>query len=159
MLEALKRLAMSGDMDKLHYLPDVREPIRMITPINSDRRYRQYTEIKIPSSNAVIFFARDCSGSMDDYRCDVVSDMSWWIDCWIRRFYDRVERCYFVHDTEAEEVDEDTFYKAAILEQHGVEVSGDSLAALEPHVKRELDRPDPVQRSDDDSRAGHAGTV
>jgi uncharacterized sporulation protein YeaH/YhbH (DUF444 family) len=82
----------------------------VITPIKSDFRYRQYREIKLPSSNAVIFFARDCSGSMDDYRCDVVSDMSWWIDCWIRKFYKRVDRCYFVHDTRAQEVSEEEFY-------------------------------------------------
>ena len=87
-----------------------RVPHRLITPVNSDRRYRQYREIKIPSSNAVIFFARDCSGSMDDYRCDIVSDMAWWIDCWIRRFYKRVDRCYFVHDTRAMEVNEEQFY-------------------------------------------------
>jgi uncharacterized sporulation protein YeaH/YhbH (DUF444 family) len=110
MLEALKRLAMTGQLDQLHYVPSSKLPIKLITPINSDRRYRQFTEIKIPASNAVIFFARDCSGSMDDYRCDIVSDMAWWIDCWIRKFYKRVDRCYFVHDTRAMEVNEEQFY-------------------------------------------------
>lgn len=110
MLEALKRLAMMGDLENLYMVPSSLTPIRLITPINSDRRYRQYREIRIPSSNAVIFFARDCSGSMDDYRCDVVSDMAWWIDCWIRKFYKRVDRCYFVHDTRAQEVNEEQFY-------------------------------------------------
>lgn len=111
MVEALKRLALMGGLDDLHMVPGSRVPVRLITPINSDRRYRQYKEIRIPSSNAVIFFARDCSGSMDDYRCDIVSDMAWWIDCWIRRYYTRVDRCYFVHDTQAQEVNEETFYK------------------------------------------------
>ena len=110
MIEALKRLAMMGSLEDLHLVPSSRVPIKLITPINSDRRYRQYKEIRIPSSNAVIFFARDCSGSMDDYRCDIVSDMAWWIDCWIRRFYKRVDRCYFVHDTRAQEVNEEQFY-------------------------------------------------
>jgi len=110
MLEALKRLATMNELDKLHKLPSSQTPMKIVTPINSDRRYRQYNEVKIPSSNAVIFFARDCSGSMDDYRCDIVSDMSWWIDCWIRKFYKRVERCYFVHDTRAQEVNEEQFY-------------------------------------------------
>lgn len=110
MLEAIKRLATSNELDKLHKLPGASNPMKLITPINSDRRYRQFNEIKIPSSNAVIFFARDCSASMDDYRCDIVSDMSWWIDCWIRKFYKRVERCYFVHDTRATEVNEEEFY-------------------------------------------------
>lgn len=111
MVEALKRLASTNELDKLHQLPGVNVPMKLVTPINQDRRYRQYNKIEIPSSNAVIFFARDCSGSMDDYRCDIVSDMSWWIDCWIRKFYKRVERCYFVHDTRATEVNEQDFYK------------------------------------------------
>lgn len=110
MLEALKRMAMLGELDQLHMVPGSKVPIKLITPINSDRRYRQFKEIKVPSSNAVIFFARDCSGSMDDFRCDIVSDMAWWIDCWIRKFYKRVDRCYFVHDTRAQEVSEDKFY-------------------------------------------------
>lgn len=110
MREALKRLAMTGSLDDLSTVPSSKVPIRLITPINSDRRYRQYREIKIPTSNAVIFFARDCSGSMDDYRCDIVSDMAWWLDCWIRRFYKKVDRCYFVHDTRAWEVNEQEFY-------------------------------------------------
>ena len=110
MKEAMKRLSMTGQLDDLHYITNSKIPMRQITPINSDFRYRQYKEIKIPSSNAVIFFARDCSGSMDDFRCDIVSDMAWWIDCWIRKFYKRVERCYFVHDTRAQEVSENEFY-------------------------------------------------
>lgn len=109
--EALKRQCADGSINKLHKIPGFNQPVRLITPINSDKRYRQYNEIKIPSSNAVVFFARDGSGSMDQKRCDVVSDMCWWIDAWIRRFYDRVERCYIWHDYVAQEVDEKKFYK------------------------------------------------
>jgi uncharacterized sporulation protein YeaH/YhbH (DUF444 family) len=110
MMEAIKRLAAIGELDKLHKVPGCSVPVKMITPINSDRRYRQYKEIRIPTSNAVIFFARDCSGSMSEHHCDVVSDMSWWIDCWIRRFYKRLDRVYFVHDARALEVNEEEFY-------------------------------------------------
>lgn len=111
LLEALRRLAMSKEANTLHRLPGFAFPVRTITPINSDRRYRQYREIRKPSSNAVLLFARDCSGSMDDLRCDIVNNMCWWLDCWVRRFYKRVERCYFVHDADAEEVDENKFYR------------------------------------------------
>lgn len=110
MLQCLKRMAAGGELDKLHYIPGFADPIKLLTPINSDRRYRQYKEIKEPSSNAVIFYARDGSGSMDDYKCDIVSDMAWWIDLWIRRFYKRVESRYIWHDTEAEDVDQKKFY-------------------------------------------------
>lgn len=108
--QALKRNAGAGSLDKLQFIPGYACPMPVVEVLNCDKRYRQYKEIKIPSSNAVIFFARDWSGSMGDYKCDIISDMSWWIDCWIRRFYKRVERCWVGHDTLAEEVDEATFY-------------------------------------------------
>ena len=111
MLQALKRLSANGEIEKLHKIPGYAKPIKLITPINSDRRYRQYKEIRIPSSNAVIMFGRDGSGSMDQEKCDIISDMAFWIDLYIRRFYDKVERCYFWHDTVAKEVDEEAFYK------------------------------------------------
>lgn len=110
MKEALKRLAMGGKLDQVQLVPGASVPMKVITPIKQDFRYRQYREIKIPASNAVIFFARDCSGSMDDYKCDIVSDMAWWIDRWIKRFYKRVDHCYYVHDTRAQEVNEQEFY-------------------------------------------------
>ncbi len=110
MKEAIKRKAMMGTLDELQISAGMQVPVRLITPIKADFRYRQMREERIPASNAVIFFARDCSGSMDDYRCEIVSDTCWWLDIWIRRFYKRVDRCYFVHDTEAEEVDEKKFY-------------------------------------------------
>ena len=109
--ETMKRLASMGELEKLHKVPGVAHPIPLIIPIDRDFRYRQYTEIKKPSTNAVIFFARDGSASMDQYKCDIVSDMAWWIDVWIRHFYKRVERCYIWHDWTAQEVDEDRFYK------------------------------------------------
>jgi uncharacterized sporulation protein YeaH/YhbH (DUF444 family) len=109
--QALKRQCADGSINKLHEIPGFANPVRLITPINSDKRYRQFNEIKIPTSSAVIFFARDGSASMDQFKCDIVSDMSWWIDVWIRQFYDRVERVYVWHDTVAKEVDEKKFYK------------------------------------------------
>lgn len=109
--QALKRQCADGSINKLHEIPGFAHPIKLITPINSDKRYRQFNEVKVPSSNAVVFFARDGSASMDQYKCDIVSDMSWWIDIWIRRFYKKVEHVYVWHDTVAKEVDEKKFYK------------------------------------------------
>jgi len=111
MQQAMKRLAAAGDINKLHNLPGMKQPVKLITPHNSDKRYRQYREIKTPSSNAVIFFARDGSGSMSDVKCDIVSDMCWWIDIWIRSFYKRTERVYVWHDVAAQETSEKKFYK------------------------------------------------
>lgn len=110
-LQGLKRSCATGEIEQLHRPPGFAQSVRLIRPINSDKRYRQYRIIKKPSSNAVIFFARDGSGSMDQYKCDIVSDMAWWIDLWVRSFYTRVERVYVWHDTEAQEVDENKFYR------------------------------------------------
>lgn len=111
MLEAMKRLASTNTLDNEHIVPGSEVPIKLITPINSDRRYRQYNELHIPTSNAAIFFARDCSGSVSDMHCDIISDTCWWIDCWIRQFYKKTERSYWVHDSRALEVDSENFYK------------------------------------------------
>lgn len=111
MLQALKRNCATGEALKLHKIPGQEQPVRLIMPISADKRYRQYREIKIPSSNAVIFFARDGSGSMDQVKCDIVSDIAWWVDLWIRSFYKRVERRYIWHDVTAHEIDEQNFYR------------------------------------------------
>ena len=113
LLQTLKRMSAMGQLSEDHQvrIPGFARPITPLTPIKDDERFRQWKEFRYPSSNAVIFFARDISGSMGPYKCDIVSDLSWWIDCWIQRFYEKVERCYVVHDTRAKEVDEDRFYK------------------------------------------------
>jgi uncharacterized sporulation protein YeaH/YhbH (DUF444 family) len=111
LMQTLKRQAAEGTLNNLKHVPGLKDAVRVLQPINEDKRYRQFNEIKLPSSNALIVFARDGSGSMDDAKCDIVSDMSWWIDTWIRRFYDRVDRFYVWHDSAAMEVDEEKFYK------------------------------------------------
>lgn len=111
MLTALKRLCGTGEINNLHEVPGIKDPIRMISPINADKRYRQFKEIKIPSSNAVVMFARDASASMDEKKVSVVSDMAYWIDTYIRSFYERVERFYVWHDVVAHEVDAKDFYR------------------------------------------------
>lgn len=110
-LQALKRTLSQGNQEKLTEVPGIDTPINIITPIPQDKRYRQYKELKIPSSNALIVYARDGSGSMDETKCNIVSDITWWTDVWIRRFYKKVDRLFVWHDTVAMEVDENKFYK------------------------------------------------
>lgn len=102
MKNAMMRLIQTGEYD-----PE--NPI--IIPISDDKRYRSWNVKKIPQSNAAIFFARDWSGSMDDQKCNAVINTAWWIDVWIRQFYERTETIYIGHDTRAQEVDQETFYK------------------------------------------------
>jgi len=115
MKEAIKRRAMCESLDETVMIPGCDVPMNVITPIKGDFRYRQWKEEHIPASNAVIFFCRDCSGSMSDYHCDIVSDMCWWLDCWIKKFYKRLDRCYYVHDSRALEVNEEEFYSTRAM--------------------------------------------
>lgn len=109
-LQALKRNAALGKLEQKVKVPGFDEPVSMIDINNNDKRYRQFRVIKKPSSNAAIFFCRDGSGSMDETKCELVSNISWWLDLWIRHHYKKVERCYVWHDTTAQEVDETKFY-------------------------------------------------
>lgn len=108
--QAMKRCCASGESAELVYRPGFVDPIPAVSIINSDKRYRQYKVIQEQSSNAVIFFARDWSGSMDKTKCEIVSDMAWWIELFISQYYKRVERVYVGHDTIAEECDQKKFY-------------------------------------------------
>ena len=110
MFQALKRLCSTGEINNLYQVPGIKDPVKLITPINSDKRFRQYKEIKVESSNALVIYARDGSGSMDEEKCNIVSDMCWWIDCWIKKFYTKTERLFLWHDIAAHEVDEEKFY-------------------------------------------------
>ncbi len=108
--ETMKRMAAMGLLGEKTWVPGFNEPVSLLLPNNDDRRYRQYNIIKKPSSNAVVFYMRDGSGSMDVSKCDVVSDISWWLDLWIRTFYKKTESVYLWHDTEAKEVSQEVFY-------------------------------------------------
>ena len=113
LLNTLKRMSAMGLLgaDNAKLLPGFDVPLVPLTPIADDMRFRKWNEIKIPTSNAVIFFARDISGSMGTFKCEIVSDMCWWIDMWIRQFYDKTQRVYVIHDTRAWETDQKRFYK------------------------------------------------
>lgn len=110
--EAMKREAAMGLTEKKTAVPGFSKPVHVLSVINEDKRYRQFREIKKPSANAVIFFARDGSGSMDDYKIDIVSDMAWWIESFIQMVYgkDKTESVYIWHDTEARMVSKRNFY-------------------------------------------------
>ncbi|MBI4016421.1 MAG: DUF444 family protein [Candidatus Aenigmarchaeota archaeon] len=99
--EALKRQIMMGT-----YIPE--HPV--IIPEHEDKRYRSAKKIQQISSNAVIIYMMDVSGSMGQQQKDIVRTMSFWIETWLKRHYPHVEMKYIVHDVAAKEVDRETFY-------------------------------------------------
>lgn len=110
--EALKRQIALGT-----YNPQ--DPV--VIPIRRDMRYRSWTEVRKPQSNAVIFYMMDVSGSMGDEQKELVRLEAFWIDAWLRRNYEGVESRYIVHDVVAQEVDRRTFY--SVREDGGTRIS------------------------------------
>ncbi len=99
--EALKRQIASGAYD-------FNNPV--IVPIKDDKRYRARRTILAPETNAAIIYIMDVSGSMGDEQKEVVRNESFWINTWLRRQYKGVVTRFIVHDAEAREVDEHTFF-------------------------------------------------
>ena len=99
--EALKRQIASNE-----YNPD--DP--MVTPIKRDKRYRFWKSTPRPEFNAAIIYIMDVSGSMGDEQKEIVRIESFWIDTWLRSQYDNIVCRYIIHDAQAKEVDQETFY-------------------------------------------------
>jgi len=99
--EALRRQITSGDYN-------AGNPI--IVPIKDDMRYRSWTDVPMPESNAVIIYMMDVSGSMGTEQKEMVRTTAFWIETWLNSQYKEIEICYLVHDAAAKEVDKHTFY-------------------------------------------------
>jgi len=99
--EALKRQIASGTYSPLN---------PTIVPIRKDKRYRSWRVSRQPECNAAIIYMMDVSGSMGEEQKEIVRIESFWIDTWLRSQYQGIEVRYIVHDAEAREVDQETFY-------------------------------------------------
>jgi uncharacterized sporulation protein YeaH/YhbH (DUF444 family) len=99
--EALKREMATGTYDP-------RNPL--VVPLQPDKRYRSWREVRLPENNAVILYIMDVSGSMGDEQKEIVRIEAFWIDTWLRSQYKHIENRYIVHDAVAYEVDQKTFY-------------------------------------------------
>jgi uncharacterized sporulation protein YeaH/YhbH (DUF444 family) len=99
--EALKRSIAMGQYDS-------KNPV--ILPIKEDMRYRSWSTVKSPQSNAVVLYMMDVSGSMGDEQKEIVRIESFWINTWLKSQYKGIETRYVVHDATAREVDEHTFF-------------------------------------------------
>ncbi len=109
---ALKRQMISGTYDP-------RNP--RIVPIREDKYYRSWTSRPEPQANAAILYMMDVSGSMGQDQKDIVRTETFWIDTWLRHQYRSVVTRYIVHDVNAQEVDQETFYH--LTENGGTAIS------------------------------------
>ena len=110
--QALKRQIASGE-----YNPA--SPV--IIPGREDERFKSWKTTTQPQANAAIVYIMDVSGSMTDDQKEIVRTEAFWIDTWLQSQYDGIQRRYVVHDAQAHEVDEDTFYR--IREAGGTRIS------------------------------------
>jgi hypothetical protein len=110
--QALKRQIISGSYS-------VDRPI--VVPIRDDMRFRARKKVLGPTANAVIVYMMDVSGSMEEEQKEIVRIESFWIDTWLRSQYRGIESRYIVHDAEAKEVEEETFYH--LRESGGTRIS------------------------------------
>jgi uncharacterized sporulation protein YeaH/YhbH (DUF444 family) len=130
--KAMKRGIAEGTWGKKVLLPGYSAPVPILNIRNDDFLYRQWNQVKIPRANCLIVFGRDGSGSMDDFKCNIVSDLAFWIDMWISREYEKSETLYLWHDTEAKEVSRDDFYH---LRHGGGTICSSALTLLEKLIK------------------------
>ena len=93
----------------------------VIIPTREDEVFRSWKTTSEPQANAAIIYMMDVSGSMTDDQKEIVRIESFWIDTWLKKQYDGIERRYIVHDAIAHEVDEDTFYR--VRESGGTKIS------------------------------------
>jgi uncharacterized sporulation protein YeaH/YhbH (DUF444 family) len=110
--EALKRQISSKEYNPL-------DPV--IVPIRRDQRYRFREMTPEPVTNAVIILMMDVSGSMEEEQKEIVRITSFWIDTWLRAHYKGLHTRYIIHDTVAQEVDKDTFFR--VRESGGTVIS------------------------------------
>jgi len=110
--QALRRMIISGTYD-----PD--KP--RVALVRTDRRYRAWKPRPKPSTNAVIIYVMDVSGSMGADQKELVRIESFWLDAWIRNHYQGTRSVFIVHDAAAKEVDRDTFFR--IRESGGTVIS------------------------------------
>jgi uncharacterized protein len=99
---AMKRVISTGNFN-----PD---DISNVYPVQQDKVYKTWNVIDSPDINAVVFFLQDISWSMDGEKRELVRELCWYLEQWIRKFYKQVDLKHIVHDVIAQEVDQEKFY-------------------------------------------------
>jgi uncharacterized protein len=78
-----------------------------------DLRYRRFERFPKPVAQAVMFCLMDVSGSMTEHMKDLAKRFFMLLHVFLTRRYQRVEIVFIRHTDEAQEVDEETFFRSA----------------------------------------------
>ncbi len=84
--------------------------IPFLDPI--DLCFRNRVKVPVPTSKAVMFCLMDVSGSMDQERKDLSKRFFTLLYLFLTRHYGKIDIVFIRHHTQAQEVDEDTFFHA-----------------------------------------------
>lgn len=81
---------------------------------DDDLRYKQIEQDYENQSNAVVIAMMDVSGSMDAEKKYIARSFLFWMSEFLKKTYTNVKIKFIVHTTEAQEVDEDSFFRKGI---------------------------------------------
>lgn len=130
--------------------------VAFLDPI--DLRFRNRTKVPVPSSQAVMFCVMDVSGSMDEQRKDLAKRFFMLLYLFLTRHYEKIDLVFIRHHTQAEEVDEDTFFHST---ETGGTVVSSALVLVDQimHARYPLDDWNiyVAQASDGDNFGGDSG--
>lgn len=88
---------------------------------NDDLRFKVWEQETRPSSSAVVLAMRDASGSMGEFKKYITRSLFFWMVRFLRTKYQDVEIVFITHHSDAQEVDEETFFHLG--ESGGTKVS------------------------------------
>jgi len=77
-----------------------------------DLRFRNRVRLPVPTARAVMFCLMDVSGSMDEARKDLSKRFFILLYLFLTRHYEKIEIVFIRHHTQAQEVDEENFFRA-----------------------------------------------
>ena len=75
-----------------------------------DVKYRNYTQVPKPKTQAVMFCVMDISASMQEKEKDIAKRFFMLLHMFLKRKYEKLEVVFVSHHDQANEVDEDTFF-------------------------------------------------
>lgn len=115
-------------MEQLEKLKRKRRGVPYVDTL--DLRYKTYSPQPEPHTQAVMFCVMDVSGSMDEHKKDLAKRFFMLLYMFLQRKYEKVSLEFVRHHTQAERVDEQTFFYDKL--SGGTQVS--SALALVNHI-------------------------
>ncbi len=122
--------------EKLRAARARRMRIPFLDPV--DLRYRHFERFPKPVAQAVMFCLMDVSGSMTEHMKDLAKRFFMLLHVFLTRRYERVEIVFIRHTDEAQEVDEETFFRST---ETGGTIVSSALAEMDRII---TDRFDPA---------------